>query len=760
MYRIHFPLFDHAESASNEMRLTHEGLAAHPQVTLVDRPESADHVILCQNHLVDHCPFHTQFRPLKDRYKEKTILLDYDDDPRRIFDAGDFRWRLYFKRSCVDRQSGRVMDYDGLPILPTAYCVVNDMCERPAGCGDARSIDVSCLFDDYVTESPTFRLARGRLLKLARRLSADGGLAMQIGTVSAGGSAGRSGIDPRYKRCLYDSRIILHANPDPWEGDARTWEALASGALVFVDRMHAPIGNPPIDGQHLVFYDPTDEGLAELERRVARFLGNEGERERIGTQGREFVLQHHRSINRVDAIIRELERTPPQTARATVVPRDIDIVVSIATGYKDVGQYRQFISTLRRTGATCPVLLGISDGPEYEPVKRYLLDNSVNYFAVLPITPGNKVVNGYRFEQYRQWLRDLDFRYALMMDFRDAYFQRDPFADVDRFMRDCDLYLMSEFGFLTVGNQPNGMNYAWVAEPFGMAAADAIADKVILSSGAIMGRKSAVMGLLDAIAEVTARQDFEFADQGTLNYLTHSGRLDHCGRIKISRAGMSIVNNCGFSEIDLPQAKRPITAEERARIPFIPRDARGRLGLYRDHDGWVLDDDGNISHAVRQYDRFLPEMGEFVAGLSRHECPDHVFVNGGNRPYRGEKFTLSSREGLQPDAVSRLIARIRSLSVDRKPLLVVDTRFKRGFVFAYGILNIELVFEPQAYRQQFFAPSYDAQKCERFCRKWGYEPVFVQESEIFTAAAAGRRAAPGAPGVREADALAPRWVAP
>ena len=60
---------------------------------------------------------------------------------------------------------------------------------------------------------------------------------MQIGTVSESGSAGRSGIHPKYKQCLYDSKIVLHANPDSWEGDARTWEALASGALVFVDRI-------------------------------------------------------------------------------------------------------------------------------------------------------------------------------------------------------------------------------------------------------------------------------------------------------------------------------------------------------------------------------------------------------------------------------------------------------------------------------------------------------------------------------------------
>ena len=81
MYKIYFPLFDHIESKSREVRLTYEGLTSHPQVTLVDDPESVDYLIFCQNHLVHHCPFHTRFRPIKDKFKHKTIMLDYDDSP-------------------------------------------------------------------------------------------------------------------------------------------------------------------------------------------------------------------------------------------------------------------------------------------------------------------------------------------------------------------------------------------------------------------------------------------------------------------------------------------------------------------------------------------------------------------------------------------------------------------------------------------------------------------------------------------------------
>lgn len=760
MYKIYFPLFDHVESTSNEMRLTHEGLVAHPQVTLVDNPDSADYVIFCQNHLVDHCPFHTRFRPIKDKYKEKTILLDYDDSPDIIYDADDFRWRLYFKRSCVDRENGRVMNYAGLSVIPTAYGVVDAICEPPAGHDNRRSLDVACLFDDDVIDTPWFKLARGRLLKFAKRLAAERGLAMQIGTVSECGAIGRSGINQAYKQYLYDSKIILHANPDPWEGDSRLWEALASGALVFVDRLHAPIRHPLIDAQHLLFYDLTDEGMANLEQKIIHYLADEQARRRIGQQGREFVLNHHRSIHRVDDIIRALEDTGLTATHATQTAAVPDIIVSIATGYKHIAEYRQFIATLRRTGATCPILLGISDGPEYEPVKRYLLENAVNYFIVPPISPGHKVANGYRFAQYKLWLRDLDFRYALLIDFRDAYFQRDPFADIGVFMQDCDLYLMSEFQLLTIGNHPNKMNYDWVAKAFGKPIADAISDKVILNSGAILGTRHAIMIFLDSIVEVTSQQNYEFADQGTLNYLAHSGLLDRCGRIKITRAGQSLVNNCGFTEIDLLDKIRPITTDEAARMAFIPRDEAGRLLLYRDHDGWVLDDNGNISYAVHQHDRFAPEMDEFVERFTDHECPNHVFVNSGGRAYHGEKFTLSSREGLKPGAVQRLIRLIKSLPVDKKPLLAVNAHFKRGFVFAYGILNIDLLLEPEIFRQNFFAPTHNTQKCQMFCQKWGYQLVLVEEGEIFLSPEVRYNPNQTAREFREARMQADRWSTP
>jgi len=318
-YRIHFPLFDHGEARSNEMRMTHEGLRKHPRVVLVDDPESADYMVLCQNHLVDHCPFHTQFRPLKDLHKSKTILMDFDDDPNLVLDRHDFRWALYFKRSSVNQQTKQPVDYGQLPVIPTAYGVVDEMVEPPAEHDESREIDISCLFEDSVSENAVFARGRGQLLGFAKSLAARYHYSMQIGLVSNCGPEGRQAINAEYKRCLFNSKIVLHANPDHWEGDARTWEAICSGALVFVDRMCQPIPHALIDGEHVVFYDLNADGFAELERKIIHYLEHDEERARIGQQGRAFALERHRSVNRINEMIWHLDSKAADQAELRMI---------------------------------------------------------------------------------------------------------------------------------------------------------------------------------------------------------------------------------------------------------------------------------------------------------------------------------------------------------------------------------------------------------------------------------------------------------
>jgi spore maturation protein CgeB len=93
---------------------------------------------------------------------------------------------------------------------------------------------------------------------------------------------------------------VVTANPSDWEGDQRTWEALAAGALVFVDRLHAPMGGGAElrHGEHVVFYDNSDsQGLARV---LEHYLHHVEEASAIAERGRAFALRHHRARNRVE----------------------------------------------------------------------------------------------------------------------------------------------------------------------------------------------------------------------------------------------------------------------------------------------------------------------------------------------------------------------------------------------------------------------------------------------------------------------------
>mgnify|MGYP001288080589 CR=1 FL=1 len=45
---------------------------------------------------------------------------------------------------------------------------------------------------------------------------------------------GRNSIQMDYYEKMFHSKIVVTCNPDNWEGDYRTWEALSTGSLVFV----------------------------------------------------------------------------------------------------------------------------------------------------------------------------------------------------------------------------------------------------------------------------------------------------------------------------------------------------------------------------------------------------------------------------------------------------------------------------------------------------------------------------------------------
>ena len=96
---------------------------------------------------------------------------------------------------------------------------------------------------------------------------------------------------------------MVTCNPSKWEGDHRIWEAFANGALVFIDRMFTPLVHPLIDKKHCIFYDLSDQGLEELQKRILYFLKETNHADDFAREGHEFTMKYHRATNRIDEIL-------------------------------------------------------------------------------------------------------------------------------------------------------------------------------------------------------------------------------------------------------------------------------------------------------------------------------------------------------------------------------------------------------------------------------------------------------------------------
>jgi hypothetical protein len=351
----------------------------------------------------------------------------------------------------------------------------------------------------------------------------------------------------------------------------------------------------------------------------------------------------------------------------------MDIILAVATNYKDIRNYDVFIKTLRKTGCKLPLYLGITKGIEYQHVENFLLEHSINFFYIPDIKPGKKIVNGYRFKCMGNYIKKLNYRYALVMDFRDAYFQVDPTKYIKSYIGDNDLYLMSEFRYLNFRNQNNQMNWWWVAAPFGKDVIQQFENKPILNSGAILGKKKAIEYLFDLIGEICEKQNYDYADQGTLNYVYYTNKLKHL-KVKVEEAGISIVNNGGFTELeDLKNLSKKQINELIEKIskfeyyPLIKRNNKIYLDLFVDNEGYVLNNNKKRSIVVHQHDRYVKQLYFARQLCNKYESKNSVYIynlnNSNNYIYQGEKYTiLTTNNDYAKDLVKYFNGNLESLN--------------------------------------------------------------------------------------------------
>jgi hypothetical protein len=231
--------------------LAKEGLLLHPNINMIEDIDKADSIV----YLPVSAPWHKS-ECNKPEYKNKTIVLDEGDGPQLFEPDGSEEykktdWLLYFKRSYVRRHNGQFKGYMGYVtntnVLPMTYTVVEAYVKTAFNMMRDRNLDIVCTLRGS-NGDPTRLRVRQWVEEYAKARGVQKYVAGQVNHAS------RTVVDRDYLGQMFRAKIIVTSNPSDWEGDFRLMEAMASGALIFVDQMYVPRPYPLIEGKHIVYY--------------------------------------------------------------------------------------------------------------------------------------------------------------------------------------------------------------------------------------------------------------------------------------------------------------------------------------------------------------------------------------------------------------------------------------------------------------------------------------------------------------------------
>lgn len=222
---------------------------------------------------------------------KKVIHYDYRDTVE-IDTEMVAKSKMSFKRSQVNPDKKIIGKLP--PILHCAldeYYVTND-----------KSYDVGCFFDqDQLSQRRNNILAAAKNREYVNSLI---GLSTGKKQVARLAYRQQSSCFTEFLDLQSRCKVVLTAQPSHCEGDNRTWEAFASGALVVMDKYYYPHQNLPEDGKHCLVYDASNkDSIDSVLDRVDWYLRDDRWRS-VAKAGYQFVLDNHRPKNRVAMMLR------------------------------------------------------------------------------------------------------------------------------------------------------------------------------------------------------------------------------------------------------------------------------------------------------------------------------------------------------------------------------------------------------------------------------------------------------------------------
>lgn len=235
----------------------------------------------------------------KQKVWNKVSFYEYKDScqvNKQMLDKA--KW--YFKRS-VSCGPERTPITES--VIPLNHCVMDEYILDEHY---DRIFDIGCFFD-----KDNWRLGNRRktMLDTLEEANLENSL---IGTSTSHAQKARMAVSGnedtgnfiQFLKMMKQCKIIFTAQPEKVDGDNRTWEAIASGALVFADHSFIPTPNPLVNEEHFVLYDASDkQSVLDAIEKAKWFLDHDQEREKIAKKGYQHAMEYHRCCNRVQFIL-------------------------------------------------------------------------------------------------------------------------------------------------------------------------------------------------------------------------------------------------------------------------------------------------------------------------------------------------------------------------------------------------------------------------------------------------------------------------
>lgn len=248
-----------------------------------------------------------------------------------------------------------------------------------------------------------------------------------------------------------------------------------------------------------------------------------------------------------------------------------DAIFALACNYPK-NFYQRFVGSLRKAKYEGDIVLAVSPPAKMKPgVEKYIQQTKVvaygfdvdckgkdncrflDEFLGYPDPRPFRTFANIRYAMYEYWLRYYSEKsYILILDFRDTFFQADPFLSfgpVEQRVPKYELHVFAEnHKVKSIGKCV--YNSLWIGRCFGRFALAALKDYPVLCSGSTLGSylgiKHYTRTMLTSMDTVKCWLKGIESDQGYQNYLFYNGLFNYNGvNATLFEQGTGVVNTVG-----------------------------------------------------------------------------------------------------------------------------------------------------------------------------------------------------------------------